>query len=129
MSQRSISFEDLAVGQPLASAGFEVSAQVVADFRRAVQSDADGDLAPSALAALYVRPATLQLTPPPGGIYAGQRYRFQRPVRVGERLRTAGQVENLFVRKGNRFVVVHTTTTDQDGAPVTDAWSTRIWAR
>jgi len=86
-------------------------------------------LAPAALAAVYIRPATLQIQPPPGGIYAGQCFHFERPTTVGDTLTTGGEIEELFVKKDNRFVVMRTETRNQAGERVSTGWSTRIWSQ
>lgn len=67
-------------------------------------------------------------------LHGEQEFTYQRPVRVGDRLRGTGEIEDVYVKEsGDRvmtFVVARTDwTDDQTGEPVCSSWMTLIHRR
>lgn len=135
---------------------FEVEAGKVAEFARAIQDPADCYL--DALAT-DSRGTDVTLAPPtytrvsyfpryrPEGIdeefgfdlgfdreyvlHGEQRYRYHRPLRVGDRLRGETTLEDVFQRSGRSggsmtFAVFRTDFYDASDSLVVEAWNTRI---
>lgn len=136
--------------------GFEVEAGKVAEFARAIHDPADCYLDASATDS---RGPDATLAPPtftrvsyfpryrPEGIdeefgfdlgfereyvlHGEQRYRYHRPVRVGDRLSGETTLEDVFQRSGRSggsmtFAVLRTDFYDASGSLVVQAWNTRI---
>jgi acyl dehydratase len=125
-------YSELSVGArfPPKPARYEVTAEVVREYRAIAGAAADGtDIAPPTLAAIFIRPAQNALNGPPGGIHAKQEFQFSGPVVVGDRLDTLLEVRELFERKGKRFVVSETRTVNQNGALVCTGLITQVWGR
>ncbi|MDB5575540.1 MAG: MaoC domain protein dehydratase [Bradyrhizobium sp.] len=129
-------YADLHVGSrfPEQSARYEVTAQVVADYRAIAMGQAAGDaaasdLVPPTLAAVYIRPAQNALNGPPGGIHAKQQFDFFAPVRVGDTLETMLEVRELYERNGKRYVVSETVTHNQAGVLVCKGLITQVWGQ
>lgn len=129
-------FDELEVGHVLPPVEYEVTPEVVALYRRATLDDATPvpedpttrAAAPLTFAAAYMRTVYQSLPNPPGGIHAKQRYVFHAPVFPGDVLTTSGRITDLYVKRDNKYVIVESTTANQDGQVVTSAWATRIWA-
>lgn len=132
-------YDDLAIGDcfPDRPARFEVTAQIVRDYRSittdsligADPAPVEGEEAPPTLAAVYIRPAQNALNGPPGGIHAKQHFTFHRPAMVGDVLTTTLEVREKYERKGRRYLLSETRTSNQDGDLVTTGAITQIWGQ
>ena len=132
-------YDELEIGRTLEPVTYEVTEEAIDLWRRAtlddltprVAVDAQGrerSVAPLTLANAYVRMVYRSLPNPPGGIHAKQRYVFHRPVFAGDRLTTTAHIEDLYIKRDNRYVIIACRTVAQDGHLVTSSWATRIWA-
>jgi acyl dehydratase len=59
-------------------------------------------------------------------VHAGQRLQVLRLPLVGERLTVRGEARDKFVKRGRRYVVTDTLTSDADGAPVARGTTTGV---
>lgn len=129
-------YDDLFVGDryPKDPPVFDVSQEVVDRFRvatlgaGAVLAEGAG-LAPTMLAGVYTRSAIAALKGPPGGVHAKQRFRFVRPVRVGDRLTTTLEIREKYAKNGRNYVVSRLETRAADGELVTEGQVTAIWGK
>ena len=130
-------YSDLRVGSrfPDQPASYQVTAETVAGYRLiALGSSAGGDeaecdMAPPTLAAVYIRPAQNALNGPPGGIHAKQQFDFFAAVKIGDRLETQLEVRELYERNDRRYVVSETVTRNQRGVVVCKGLITQIWGQ
>ena len=130
-----LKFDELETGRELPPVEYQVTRDHIDLCRRATldedtpRQDADGrEIAPLSLAAAYMRRVYQSLPNPPGGIHAKQRYAFHRPVHADDVLTTSGRIVDKYVKRGNKYVIVESTSVNQRGELVTSAWATRIWA-
>lgn len=130
-------YDDLEIGQmfPDRPAVFHVDEAHIRGFRAilrdAVRDDvaSQGDVAPPMLAAVYIRPAQNALNGPPGGVHAKQSFRFHAAVEAGDVLSTTLQVLEKYERKGRRYLVSETRTSNQHGTLVATGRIVSIWGR
>lgn len=130
-------YDDLQPGQifPDEPAMFAVDESTIRAFRvicadtliDAAPADTPSDVAPPMLAAVYIRPAQNQLRGPPGGVHAKQSFQFRYPVRAGDVLATRLEIIEKYERKGRRYLVSETRTTNQEGTLVTVGRIVSIW--
>lgn len=66
---------------------------------------------------------------PPGGIHAGQRFAFRRPVYAGDRLETTARIAAKYERRGHKYVELAMLTLNQEQEPVLAGHIWSIWAR
>lgn len=130
-------YDDLKPGQifPDAPALFHADAASIRAFRNIASStivegeaakDAD-EICPPMLAAVYIRPAQNALQGPPGGVHAKQSFRFLGAIRAGDDLATTLEVIEKYERKGRRYLVSETRTTNQNEMLVTVGRIVSIW--
>lgn len=130
-------YDDFSIGQvfPEQPAAFHIDAACIRGFRdvmrRAAPADpaAGGNVAPPMLAAVYIRPALNALGFPPGGIHARQSFQFHRSARAGDTLSTTLEILEKYERKGRRYLVLDTRTTNQQGTLVSTGRIVSIWGR
>jgi acyl dehydratase len=130
-------YDDLRIGQifPDQPAVFHIDETCIQGFRDVLRSAAraevasHGDVAPPMLAAVYIRPAQNALKGPPGGVHAKQAFQFHSPVRAGDILSTTLEVLEKYDRKGRRYLVSGTRTTNQHGTVVATGRIVSIWGR
>lgn len=63
----------------------------------------------------------------PGGVHAKQEFRFLNPTYVGDRLHTVITVSDKYERRGKKYLVFDSITTNQHGEPAVWGRRTRIW--
>ena len=85
--------------------------------------DADGKFAPPSFAAVYALGAgalTLRSAgiDPSRLIHAGQEFRWERAIRVGEKLHSQGRVAEVTRKRSLQLVTAEVLVTDEAGAPV-----------
>lgn len=128
-------YDDLRIGQifPEEPAIFHVDELSINSYR-AIARDAAGKrsvaeagTAPPMLAAVYIRSAQNALKGPPGGVHAKQSFRFHEPVSAGDILSTVLEVIEKYDRKGRRYLVCETRTTNARGVLVTTGRMVSIW--
>lgn len=136
-------FDDLEVGQEFPSAEIKVTPETVAKYTEAVQDETpfyrdpaaaqqagfEGIVAPPTMAAVYMLGALNQVKRPPGGIHARQEFTFLKPVKIGETLKTKARVEDKFLRKERKYVVLAMVTTNEKDEEVVKSKMTVIWAK
>ncbi|MDN5926308.1 MAG: MaoC family dehydratase [Hyphomicrobiales bacterium] len=130
-------YDDLRIGQtfPDQPAMFHVNEACIHGFRDVLRGAArgevasKGDIAPPMLAAVYIRPAQNALKGPPGGVHAKQVFQFHCPVKAGDVLSTTLEVLEKYDRKGRRYLVSGTRTTNQQGTVVTTGRIVSIWGK
>lgn len=104
---------------------FEIEAERVAAFARAIGADAAGGVPPT-FAAVYSLGATApQLFGDEEAavdfgklLHADQEFAWERHPRVGETVTSRGRVVSDTSRRGMRFLTFETDTSGADGAPV-----------
>lgn len=135
-----IPYRELSVGLEFPPSVYLVDADTVRGYvaatsdtvSQAVLSEADSGpsgVAPLTIAALYNLKASSAIPAPPGGILAKQRYRFIRPVHVGELVTTSLMVKELYTRRGRNYVVIEGRSMDEANSLISEVYSTRIWAK
>lgn len=136
-------YADLKVGHvfPDEPVTFEVTAEVVDGYCESTRESSDfykpGSTAgpggkrpaPPTIAGIYMVDAVLTLPAAPGGVHAKQKFTFHRPPCVGETLYTSVEIVEKYEKKGRNYVVMATTTKNQDGDLVTEGLMTRIWGK
>lgn len=130
-------YDDLRIGQtfPDQPAVFHVDEACIHGFRDVLRGAARDkaasgeDVAPPMLAAVYIRPAQNALKGPPGGVHAKQNFQFHHPVVAGDVLSTTLEVLEKHERKGRRYLVSGTRTTNQHGTLVTTGRIVSIWGK
>lgn len=85
--------------------------------------------APPTIAGIYMVDAVLTLRAAPGGVHAKQKFTFHRTPCVGDTLYTGVEITDKFEKKGRNYVVMTTTTRNQDDQLVTTGVMTRIWGK
>ncbi len=112
-------------GRTYPAVTFEIDAERVAAFARAIGAD-PGDGVPPTFAAVY----SLGMTAPQlfGDedaavdfaklLHAEQEFEWERPPRAGETVISHARVASDTARRGMRFVSFETDTTDAEGAPL-----------
>lgn len=134
-------FADFTVGQQFET-DFELTESAVTDYLRITgySSPLFTDLV-AARAAGYDRvpvPSTFATTYAfvskvpgielaPGGVHAKQEFRFMNPSYVGDRLHTVITVSDKYERRGKKYLVFDSLTTNQRGEPIVWGRRTRIW--
>jgi 3-hydroxybutyryl-CoA dehydratase len=143
MADAAPSYDDLREGDQFPVSTFEVSEEIVRLYRDAADdhyvvhptSCASPELepgistAPPTLAALWTLPGAYctALTLPVGTIHARQSYRFLRTVVPGNVLYTRLQVAHKYVKRGRKYLVLGTVSTDAHGEVVVEGRATLIW--
>lgn len=112
----------------------EIEAGAIRKFAEAVGDKTEaclrGEVAPPTF------PTTIRI-PIPGLSYdlarvlhAGQEYRFERPIRAGDRLRCRTRLSDVYQRQGRlglmTFLIIDLEGRDENGAPVVNGRSTVI---
>lgn len=113
---------------PSGSATFVVTRDAVERYVAACGGSwpgVDGTV-PLTFASVYCYAAVAAMPVRAGVVLTGQRYEFYRRLRVGDRVVTDFEVGEVFERKGRTYMVIHTRSRDQDGAPVCDGRITRM---
>ena len=139
------SWEDEFVGHQTEPIQFELTAEAVEKYARAVEDlnpwYLDDQAAGSAGWGARIAPATAATIwaihasratqgpklGPPGRVHAKQSYEFHRPARVGDVLTTVATTVDKYVRRDRLYTVIESTTTNQDGERVVTARMTGIW--
>jgi hypothetical protein len=113
---------------------FEVEGGAIRKFAEAVQDQTPaclrGDIAPPTF------PTTFRMTIPgltfdlARVLHGAQEYRYERPLRAGDRLRCRVRVANVYQRKGRlgemTFLILAMEGTDESGSPVFSGTTTAI---
>jgi hypothetical protein len=113
---------------------FEVERGAIRKFAEAVQDQTQeclrGDVAPPTF------PTTFRITIPgltfdlARVLHGAQEYRYERPLRAGDRLRCRVRVADIYQRKGRlgemTFLILATEGTDESGNPVFTGTTTAI---
>jgi len=87
-------------------------------------------LAPHSLAAVYARASYLKnYTMPGGGILVKQDFHFFRPIQIGDHLLCKAKVMDRFQRKGRKYVVIETSTYNQNRELVSTVKIEAIWPK
>ncbi len=123
---------------------YEVGREKIREFAAAVGADHPAHRDPEAAAALghpdRVAPPTfpIVLTMPAGDqviadpqlgldysrvVHGDQRFRYERPVYAGDRLRCVTAVEDVTSRAGHDFLTLRTEVRTEAGEPVVTVWS------
>jgi acyl dehydratase len=123
---------------------YEVGREKIREFAAAVGADHPAHHDPEAAAALghpdLVAPPTfpIVLTMPAGDqviadpqlgldysrvVHGDQRFRYERPVHAGDRLRCVTAVEDVTSRAGHDFLTLRTEVATEAGEPVVTVWS------
>jgi hypothetical protein len=122
------------IGRESTEVVVEIERGAIRKFAEAVGDTTEaclrGDVAPPTF------PTTIRI-PIPGLTYdlkrvlhAGQEYRFQRPIRAGDRLRCRTRLQDVYQRDGSlgamTFFIIDLQGRDEEGAPVFSGRSTVI---
>ena len=132
MSQAAIPSE--LIGAESADVLVEVERGAIRKFAEAVGDTTEaclrGDVAPPTF------PTTIRLAIPgltydlARVLHGGQEYRYQRPIRAGDRLRCRARLTDVYTREGKlglmTFFIIELEGRDEDGAPVFTGRSTVI---
>jgi 3-hydroxybutyryl-CoA dehydratase len=87
-------------------------------------------LAPHSLAAVYARASYLKnYTMPGGGILVKQDFHFFRPIQIGDHLVCKAKVVERFEKKGRKYVVIETSTSNQNRELVSRVKIEAIWPK
>jgi hypothetical protein len=122
------------IGRESETAVFDVERGAIRKFADAVQDSTPacvrGDLAPPTF------PTTFRMTIPGVSydlarvLHGAQEYRYQRPLRAGDRVRCKVRVANIYRRQGSlgemTFLILAMEGTDESGSPVFTATTTAI---
>jgi acyl dehydratase len=123
-----VPFERIEPGEPVGKFDYELSEELVARHREATDQEryADPALAPvSILAADGVQLAD-RFWDISQSVHAGQRLEVVRVPRIGESLAVRGTAREKFTKKGRRYVVTDTLTTDARGDVVARGVTTGV---
>ena len=134
-------FKDFSVGQVFET-DFELTAERVAEYvevqgyssslfkdpEQAALLGLPGLPAPPGLATTYQFIAAVPgLKLPPGGFYAKQEFQMHRPCCVGDSLHTVITVAEKYERRGHRYIVFESVTTNGSSELVIWGRRTRAW--
>jgi hypothetical protein len=132
-------YDDVKIGDtfPPEPAVYHVTAEAIETYRSISQcslivSEEDAqpaDFVPPMLAAVYIRGSQNALKAPPGGIHAKQGFTFLAEIKDGDMLSTVLTVVEKYERKGRRYVVSETETTNASGIVVTRGRITSVWGQ
>jgi acyl dehydratase len=121
-------FDEIRPGQSLGTFRYELTPELVDRHRRATGQEPypDPGAAPvSMLAADGVNLAD-KFWDISQSVHSGQRLEVVRLPRIGERLAVHGVARDKFTKKGRRYVVTDTTTSDESGAVVARGVTTGV---
>lgn len=124
-------FETFRPGEAIGARDYDLDAAALEDWLALFPADRDGALMPPGMmAAVTIRAYSDILLPrPPGNVHAAQSFTLRRRPRQGCRLTTTVSCAEKALRKGRRWVVFATETTDAStGAPAFSGRMTVIWA-
>ncbi len=123
-----VPFDRIRPSDPIGPFAYELTEELVDRHLRATEQDPypDASLAPvSILAADGVQLAD-EFFDISQSVHAGQRVQVVRIPRMGERLRVSGQARDKFVKRGRRYVVTETVTTNARGEVVARGTTTGV---
>lgn len=124
-------FETFQPGELIGSRDYFLDTGALEDWLALFPADRNGDLMPPGMmAAVTIRAYSDVLQPrPPGNVHAAQSFTLRRRPRQGSRLTTTVRCAEKELRKGRRWIVFATETTDAStGAPAFSGRMTVIWA-
>ena len=122
------------IGRESEGVVFEVERGAIRKFAEAVQDQTPqslrGDIAPPTF------PTTFRMTIPGLAfdlarvLHGAQEYRYERPLRAGDRVRCRVRVANVYQRKGRlgemTFLILAMDGTDESGSPIFSGTTTAI---
>lgn len=130
-----LTYDGMSVGDVLVDATVVVTADSIADFRRAIATgdtgneEPDSSCAPPTMAAMWTVPRVMfrEWNVPVGGIHARQLWHSASPIRAGSTLRVRISLKEKYLRKERPWVVFESHLTGQDGADVARGEMTIVW--
>ena len=130
-----LTYDGMTVGDVLVDSTVTVTAESIAEFRRATSPDSgsDGgsgeDHAPPTMAAMWTVPRVMfgEWNVPVGGIHAGQRWRCARRIPAGSTLRVRIRLKEKYIRRDRPWVVFESRLSDLEGGEVASGEMTIVW--
>lgn len=146
MSEKELVYDEIDIGRDFDPPVLNLTEEAVGKYLQAVDDDtpiyhdqkaaeAAGvgwPVAPPTTAAIFSRTSVLLQKAgkmPPGSIHARQEFQFVNPFRPGDVLTTKAKVAEKFVRKDRKWMVIESTTTNQNGEVVVIGRMTGIWPK
>ncbi len=116
-SRPKVPFESIQPGDPIGPFHYELTQELVDRHLCATEQERypDPGLAPVSLLAADGVQLADQFFDISQSVHAGQQLAVVRVPRLGERLTVSGTARDKFVKRGRRYVVTDTVTTDADG--------------
>lgn len=111
---------------PSGQSEFAVTEEVVRQYVDACGGEWPTTSVPSTLASVYCYAAVAAMPVKAGVVLTGQSYQFHGELRVGDTAITSFAVREEFERKGRRYMVIETRTTNQHGENICTGAITRM---
>jgi acyl dehydratase len=123
-----VPFDQIRPGDAIGPFAYELSEELVARHLRATEQEGypDPHQAPVSLLAADGVQLADQFFDISQSVHAGQRLQVQRVPRIGDRLTVSGEARDKFVKRGRRYVVTNTVTTDGRGEVVARGTTTGV---
>ena len=106
-------WESIPVGDDLGTLDYVLTAQMVADYRRVVDNPhaAYPTVAARHPANLFYRKYAAVMRVP----NMGHDSEYHNPPVAGKRITISGRIADKYIRRGNAYIIVEATATDEDG--------------
>jgi acyl dehydratase len=123
-----VPFDRIQPGDPIGPFAYELGEELVDRHLRATDQEPypDPRLAPVSLLAADGVALADRFFDISQSVHAGQRLRVYRVPRIGDRLTVRGEARDKFVKRGRRYVVTDTVTSDAGGEPVARGTTTGV---
>ena len=123
-----VPFDQIQPGDAIGPFSYDLSEELVDRHLRATDQEGypDSSLAPISLLAADGVQLADRFFDISQSVHAGQRLRVHRVPRVGERLTLRGEARDKFVKRGRRYVVTDTFTSDERGGLVARGTTTGV---
>ncbi len=120
MSDKSVSYDELAPGYNFPPATYELNASLVSKYLRAVDSPGDGFVPPLAITACAIAAMIKSLSLPPGtiAIHASQELEFFKLMPVGATIECRSRVAQKITRGKMSMLILETEIFDKNGEKV-----------
>lgn len=143
LEKATLYFDDIYVGLEFPPLTFELTEEKVKNYMAAVGDPnpiyrdkvlpGDGGIgvnpAPPTMAALFILQSYKEyVESPPGGVHAGQYFKFIKPFYMGETLYVKARVTDKYIKKERKYVIIETLAKGAGEQTKVNSVMTIIWA-
>lgn len=131
---RNLRYEDLEIGQKIGSMEFTTNEDDINDFFDLVQWNRENIpqqksfVPPSFGVSGNVRLLNEFLGGPGSGVWAKSEHKYFNVPIPGKKLLKKGKIADKYIKRGKKYVVWETETTDEDGRLIYQSRETSVWS-